>query len=184
MRAGNRVRSTVLVFASAALAACSEGAATSVPVSVREIGVLQLEGAAWFAQTQADNQSTGSSPIIWDHPPIAGAFTPPLVIELPDTVQVGQQVDVIVRTVLPDGCWRTDGQDVTQSGLTVEVTPHDAHSGAQICTMMMGIGEHRLRVAFATAGRGTVKVHGRLMRQANQSTTYEAVNAERSVIVR
>lgn len=184
MRSNICLGTSLLAFASAALVACGEGAAPSAPARVREVGVLQLEGPASLVHTQADNSSAGSGPITWDKPPMAGALTAPLVIELPDTVQVGRQVDVIVRTVLPDGCWRTDGQDVTQSGMVVEVTPHDAHSGAQVCTMMTGFGEHRLRVLFATAGVGTIRVHGRLMRRANQSTMYEAVNAERTVIVR
>ena len=148
----------------------------------RHVGVLQFRGGASFAS----DDSTGTAPpgpVTWAPLPTPGTITPLQTIELPDTVQVGQPVQVIVRTILPDGCWRTDGQDVSQTGNLVQVTPQDANSDAAICTQIFGYGAHTFSVTFATAGTGTIRVIGRRLVQGGQVTN-DPVTAERTVVVR
>src|SRR6476620_10004272 len=89
-----------LALTGVALGACGDGSPTTpAPDLDRRAGVLQLEGASLAAATDVAT----SGPIRWSLPPGTGTVTPPQVIELPDTVRVRQSVDVIVRTVLPDG---------------------------------------------------------------------------------
>ncbi|MFL5575668.1 MAG: hypothetical protein ACJ79S_06870 [Gemmatimonadaceae bacterium] len=187
MRASAPPRTTVAAFALAAVAGCGQATATRQdPALGRQIGVLQMVNSeATGADTSGgrSDSAVSSGPITWDRPPGPDVVTPLRVIELPDTVLVGQQVDVIVRTVLPDGCWRTDGESVRQSGLVVEVTPQDVRSDAQICPMIWSNGVHEFRVTFASRGTATVRVNGRLLRQGSQ-TTSEPVWAERSIVVR
>lgn len=53
-------------------------------------------------------------------------FAPPAV-EAPDTVDVGQPFDLIVRTYGSNGCWRAAGGDVKRAPGTIRVAPMDAN---------------------------------------------------------
>jgi hypothetical protein len=191
------------------LGACSADGAPAAPEQrpTREVGALQLQVTAGAggaptatAPTPAPSAPSGGRPespssgtggssanvgsptIEWTRPPQAGTINAPKVIEVADTVRVGQAVPIVVHTVLPDGCWRTDGEDVRQTGMTVEITPHDARSDAQVCTLIYAFGAHRTSATFTTPGTATIRVSGRLVREGTV-TTSEPIAAQRTITV-
>lgn len=169
----------------ATLAACDDATAPANDAQTRQPGVLQFElmGAGTAPVPRTADGDASSGVVRWSRPVEAGTITAPRVIEVADTVPVGQPVAIVVNTVLPDGCWRTDGEDVRQSGLTVDITPQDARSDAEVCTMIYGYGAHRVTATFATRGTATVRVTGRRVRQGDATRT-ETITAERTVVVR
>jgi hypothetical protein len=181
-------RRTALATAActAVLAACGETMSPGGLIATREIGVLQLQvsGApesSLGAGGGADDGATGT--VTWSVAPGPGTVTAPRVIEVADTVEVGQPVAITVHTVLPNGCWSGDGEDVRQTGLTVEITPRDMRSGADACAEIFGYAAHGARATFAERGTATIRVTGRRIRQGSTTLT-DTVTAERTVVVR
>jgi len=191
MRAAFTLRSSLTAAAASTvvlLGACREaaGPSTARDASGAEPGVLQLRVAAGATQSAAGGAVGGK--VEWSRAPGPGVVVAPDVIVVDDTVQAGRPARVTVNTVLPNGCWSVDGEDVRQSDLVLEITPRDrtaeGASGAPvICTMQYRWGAHAVNVTFAHEGVATIRVRGRLVEQGN-GTVDEPITAERTIVVR
>lgn len=92
-------------------------------------------------------------------PGIIAFYDDPVVVDVPDTVEVGAPFEVSVRTY-GGGCIRKDGTEVEEDGLRIQIRPYDIHSGASICTAELRLFDHRVTVSFGRAGVGEIQVHG------------------------
>ena len=97
--------------------------------------------------------------------PMAGE-SPPVVqarIEVPDTVQVGEAVNVEVVTLAPSACWREDGAEVNAEGNHVQITAWDRMEGPPEapCALLLGELPRQVEVSFPEAGQGTIALRGR-----------------------
>ncbi|MHB1224990.1 MAG: hypothetical protein ACYC2G_13260 [Gemmatimonadaceae bacterium] len=168
------------------LAACGETTSPRGGTAAREIGVLQLQvsgGPEGSLGASAGDDDGVTSTITWSVTPGSGTLTAPRVIEVADTVEAGRPVAITVHTVLPNGCWSGDGEDVRQTGLVVEITPQDARSDADACAEIFGYAAHHVTATFAERGTATIRVTGRRIRQGDIMST-DTVTAERAVVVR
>ena len=159
------------------LIACS--VTTGPDGSRRALGILQLES---FAPAPATAGGGPTGTITWNLPPGEHITYPPNVIDAPDTVTLGQTAPVTVYTIGPNGCWAADGLDVARSGRVVEITAWDRHSGAEVCTMVLGYLAHTTTVTFDQAGEWTIRLRGRRVRGGASPDL--SVTAERVVFVR
>ena len=131
--------------AALALAGCSDA------VGLSEEG-QELEGVVrWFAA-----ETTPALEPTW--PEDAS-----IVIEAPDTVQVGVPFDASVRTLGNSGCWEVARTDVENGPMLAEVTPvdRDRMSEGLVCTAVMVELVHALEVTFTAVGEAVIRVHGR-----------------------
>jgi hypothetical protein len=84
----------------------------------------------------------------------------PVVITLPDTVEVGESFSVSVRTY-GGGCTNLDRTEARSDGMNTDITPYDAHSGARICPDILKWFDHIATIAVQQPGRAQIRVHGR-----------------------
>lgn len=166
----------MVVVSMALLAGCSE---VTGPEGWRQPGVLLIAGWSGIAPVSA---GTGGE-VTWSAAPGDTDIAPPQVIGAPDTVSAGQAFEVVTHTVGPSGCWRADGQSVETDGRTVVLKPYDAHSGAEVCTMVLGFLPHRSTVVLIEPGEWTLKVEGRRLR-IGDDVWEEPIWAARTVVVR
>ncbi|MCI0437456.1 MAG: hypothetical protein L0271_28055 [Gemmatimonadetes bacterium] len=157
------------------LVACSDS--TGLDASRRTLGILQLEGGG--SASGAVNPTTA---IRWNPLPGEAVTYPPNVIEAPDTVIVGENFQITVYTVGPNGCWRADGIDVEKQGRVVGTTPWDRHSGAEVCTQVLSFLPHSTTTKLDETGEWTIRASGRRVR--GEGTSDLDVTAERTVFVR
>ena len=156
---------------------CSE--AMAPPESSRQLGVLQYEGLGLLnGPTVADPHH----PIRWSIEPGEYVTYAPNAIEAPDTVDAGASFRVSVHTIGPNGCWRAAGMDVARSGRTVEFTPWDEDSGAQVCTQILSVLRHGAPMALSEKGEWTLRARGRLVRRGEAPEM--PVTVERTIVVR
>ena len=185
MRHRRRVGNPSLACILLTLAACvgTEASAPSAD-SRRLLAVLQIETTSALPSNLSSRaQDTVTA---WT-PPIdaksASLFLPALVIEVSDTVRVGSAVSIVVNSIGESGCWQSDGGTLTQRGDSALIVAYDRHSGAQVCTMVWTDRlRHLFTTSFPSAGIGTIRVHGRRIRQGAPSVSLPVV-AQRTVVV-
>jgi len=169
----------------AALAACG-GVEASAPAmaSQRVPGALQLQSASALPASLSARAKSGNA--TWS-PPLdpteSRLLVPAEVIEVRDTVRVGEAVTIVVNTIGENGCWQADGGTLVQHADSAVISVFDRHSGAQVCTM---IWTDRLTHAFTTtfpqAGTGFIRASGRRIKDSDP--TYQTpVTAERAIVV-
>jgi hypothetical protein len=179
MMSGNvraRLRTAFIlgVFATA----CAESNTAPSDVGPRP-GVLQLEH---YNGVVTNVEGTADLAVRWTLDPV-NVVAPPRVIVVPDTVDAGAAFDVTVFTIGESGCWSAAGQEVTVSGRLVEMRPYDVHSGAEICTLVLGYLRHGAVLRLEERGEWVIRVHGRRARHGDDS--WEApVSVEKTVVVR
>jgi hypothetical protein len=158
--------------------ACAESNTEPLAAGPRP-GVLQLERY----EGAITNVGGGSDLAVrWTVDP-EGVVAPPRVIVVPDTVDSAVPFDVTVFTIGESGCWSAAGQEVTLSGRLVEIRPYDTHSGAEICTLVLGYLRHGAILRLDERGEWVIRVHGRRKRHGDEG--WEApVSVEKTVIVR
>lgn len=162
------------------LPACDDVATDPPAVDRRVLGALQLERP----EGQASEAAGPDTPVQWSVPPgERGTVVPPNVLVAPDTVRAGVPFTVTVHTIGVSGCWRADGQDVSVADGVATITPWDAHSGAEVCTEVLGYLPHQAQVTFATPGVAVVRVAGRRLRLGDR-TWEQPVSAQRTLVVR
>ncbi len=86
----------------------------------------------------------------------------PVVITVPDTVQAGVSFEVSVLTY-GGGCHSKGGTTIQIVGLSVDVTPYDIHSGAEVCTDILNMFDHRATLTLRESGVAEVRFHGKQM---------------------
>lgn len=181
-----RFAGTLLAGALLTLTGCgsSDSIAASALDAPRTVGALQLQSAA--ALPVALNSRTQAEGVTWT-PPIAPTETrilvPAQVIEVRDTVRVGEQVSIVVNTIGENGCWQSDGGTIAQRGDSAFVVAYDRHSGAQICTQLWTDRlAHQVTAVFPTPGTGVIRAQGRRIKD-NDPTYSTPVTAERKIVV-
>ena len=177
-----RISSPMLAVCAAALA-CADAPTTSSGQR-RTVGALQLEAAAGSRAAVAAAEVTADTAVRWSVPPgERGTITAPQPIVAPDTVSAGEPFAVAVHTIGENGCWSADGQELRVDGRTATIVPYDAHSGAEVCTEVLGYLPHQVTVTIPTPGLAVIRVDGRRVRQGDRSWEIP-VSAERTVVVR
>ena len=180
MYRSDRISPPLLVLCAAALA-CTGSPPTSSSGERRAVGALQLEVGAG---PRAAAAGTSDTAVHWSVPPgERGTATAPRPIVAPDTVSAGEPFEVTVHTIGENGCWRADGQELRVDGRTATIVPYDVHSGADVCTEVLGYLPHRATVTISTPGLAVIRVDGRRVRQGDRSWEIP-VRAERTVVVR
>jgi hypothetical protein len=164
-----------------ALAGCIEPSTAPEVLRSRSLGVLQLESSTPSEYARPANGAERWTPSLTE-----GGYLimPPIVIEAPDTVSAGEQVNITVRTIGQDGCWRADGGELAQRGDTITIQPYDRHSGAAVCTTAIAVSglPHFFSASFSSPGEAIIRVNGRRIRQHERG--YEIpVAVERTVTV-
>lgn len=185
MRHRRRVGNPSLACVLLTVAGCV-GTESSAPTvdALRLSAVLQIETTSALPSNLSSRaQDTVTA---WT-PPIdaksASLFLPALVIEVSDTVRVGSAVSIVVNSIGESGCWQSDGGTLTQRGDSALIVAYDRHSGAQVCTMVWTDRlRHLFTTSFPSAGIGTIRVHGRRIRQGAPSVSLPVV-AQRTVVV-
>jgi hypothetical protein len=144
-------------------------------------GVLQLESDRTLAR-EGGGDPDGS--VRWTVPPgERGTITAPRPIEAPNEVEAGKPFTATIHTIGQNGCWSAEGQNLTVEGNLAAVVPWDVHSGADVCTEVLGYLPHRVEITFTTPGRAVIRVDGRRARQGDR--TWELpVSAEKEISVR
>jgi len=186
MRFSSRLGSLLAIAgALSSLAGCSSDSSLAASLDNRvTVGALQLE--ATTALPASINERTQSPGITWA-PPIPADFSrllvPAQVIEVADTVRVGQSVPIVVNTIGENGCWQASGGGLTQRGDTAHITVHDRHSGATVCTMLWTDRlAHPFTTTFGAPGTGVIRVNGRRIRAGDRHFG-AAVVATRHVVI-
>lgn len=98
------------------------------------------------------------------------------VTQVPDSVRVGVPFEISVRTY-GDGCVTGNGTEVQRHGRSVDVRPYDVHSGAQVCTDVLRMFDHRATVMLETPGQADIRFHGM------ERPTDSVITVTRSVVV-
>lgn len=86
-----------------------------------------------------------------------------VILTIPETVYLGQEFTLTLRTIGADGCWRNDRTDVTLSSLAAAITPYDVRRTERgvDCTMAVVDLLHTANLTFDQAGLARVTVRGR-----------------------
>ncbi len=84
----------------------------------------------------------------------------PVVITVPDTVVAGRSFSVSVRTY-GGGCVGQEDTEVWSTGLSIDITPYDVHSGARICTDILKAFDHTATLTVMEPGTAQIRFHGR-----------------------
>lgn len=86
-----------------------------------------------------------------------------LDITMPDTVQVGQDFTVTVRTIGPTGCWEWYDTVVGVTDLTATIHPYDlVRSGGDLaCTQAIVEIMHTETLTFDQTGVAQIEIIGR-----------------------
>ncbi len=177
MRSGIGRLTLTGTIASVLLVACSEAVGPSSG-ETREISVLQF-----LVESAAQRESAGDPHISWDRPPGDGTTTAPSVIVSPDTVSVGEPFVVTVHSIGINSCWSADGQDVSEAGTAIDITPFDRFSGANACAEILSFLPHQVGIVVEQPGEWTIRAHGRRVR-ASDSSDPEPVVASRTFVAR
>ncbi|MBW3655143.1 MAG: hypothetical protein KY444_03495 [Gemmatimonadetes bacterium] len=82
-------------------------------------------------------------------------------IEVPATVQAGQDFTVTIQTSWPNGCAHEDGTEVQQGAASATVTPYDHVSEGGTCTHAPQRFTHVATLRFSQPGTAVVKIRGR-----------------------
>lgn len=84
-------------------------------------------------------------------------------VEVPDTVQAGEEFTVTVRTSGSNTCWRRDRTEVSVRGLTATVIPYDVEDRdrGEVCGAAVIEITHTAVVTFDEPGSALVDVRGR-----------------------
>jgi len=131
------------------------------------VGVLQLEGAGTVStQVWTEVGGEGTMPY-WTTEP-SGALVAPRVLLAPAEVVAGEVFEIRVYTIGTNGCWAADGHVIHQAEGVVEITPYDAHSGAEICTAVLSFLRHGVTLRLDSPGDWTIRVTGRRARFGNR----------------
>lgn len=156
-----------LACAVVVLAGCG-AAETSAPLTdgARSLGALQLEAANTLPASI--NERALSASVHWS-PPIdqlySRLFVAADVIEVADTVRVGEPVSINVNSIGENGCWVADGGTMTQSGDSILIAVYDRHSGAPACTQIWTDRlQHHFSATFHTPGTNVIRAFGRRLR--------------------
>jgi len=174
VRARLRIAFILGVFATA----CAESNTGPSDVGP-QTGVLQLER---YVGTITNVEGSTDGALRWTVDPV-DVVAPPRVIVVPDTVDLGAPFDVTVFTIGESGCWSAAGQEVSVSGRVVELRPYDVHSGAEICTLVLGYLRHGAILRLHEEGEWVIRVYGRRVRHGDDS--WEApVSVEKTIVVR
>jgi hypothetical protein len=99
-------------------------------------------------------------------------------IEVPTTVQVGQDFTVTIRTGWRNGCARQDGTEVRVQGASATITPYDRITEGAVCTQATQEFVHSATLRFAQPGTARLLIRGRATPNEGARTI------ERSVTVR
>lgn len=150
------------------------------PGARRAPGVLAISG--WIGNVPA-RVTNGGGDLNWDRRPGMDEISAPEILVAPDTVQVGQAFDVTAYTVGNGGCWRADGETVHIEGRVIVLKPYDAHSGSEVCTLILLFLPHRTSVVLTEAGEWTLRVQGRRLRMGD-TVSDEPITAEKTIIAR
>lgn len=89
-------------------------------------------------------------------------YDQPSVIEVPDTVRVGEDFQVSVRTY-GGGCVSQDTTEVAVADRLAQVVPYDLHSGEGVCPDVLRTFDHEAVVRFEDEGEAEVRVIGKRM---------------------
>ncbi len=101
----------------------------------------------------------------------------PIVVTVPDTVQVDVFFSVSVRTY-GTGCHSKGGTTIQIVGLSVDITPYDIHSGAQVCTDILNVFDHRATLTLRESGVAQITFHGKQMPEDSLITVVREVVVE------
>lgn len=185
-KAGTRLAGSLLAGSLVTLGGCTtaDSIAPLAADAPRTVGALQLQSSA--ALPVALNSRAQSSGVTWT-PPISPTevrlLVPAQVIEVRDTVRVGEQVSIVVNTIGENGCWQADGGTLAQRGDSAFVVAYDRHSGAQICTQLWTDRlAHQVTTVFPTPGTGVIRAQGRRIKD-NDPAYSVPVTAERTIVV-
>lgn len=144
----------------------------------REVGIIGTEGAGLFrSEAVSRDRAAGAG---------GGESQDPLalpVLEAPDTVAAGASVEITVRTLGPNGCWREDGATVSSSAFEIEIVPYDRVAG-QNCTDAVRRLARRVIVRFDEPGEAVLRVTGRIVSWPAGEQTERLDSIERSIVVR
>jgi hypothetical protein len=92
---------------------------------------------------------------------IAGLAENAPEIELPATVQAGEDFSVSIITVWRNGCARMDRTDVEMDGASVTITPRDIISDGRTCTQAPQQFIHTATLSLPEPGTAQVVIRGR-----------------------
>ena len=87
-------------------------------------------------------------------------YDQPIVIDLPDTVQVGVPFVVSIQTY-GGGCLSEGPTKIRVRGLLIDVTPYDIHNGAEACEDILNMFPHETTLALPTPGLAQFLFYGR-----------------------
>jgi hypothetical protein len=103
-------------------------------------------------------------------------------LELPDTVEAGEEFAIVIRSWGPDGCWSAAGTDVSQEQLTVSLIAYDKKTGDGYCTMEPVRLSRTIKAKFSQAGSGVVTLTGRRIYETGEMP--ETVSVQRTVVIK
>lgn len=123
---------------------------------------------------------TSTGPDLGDEVEVLGVVRfheEPVLVQAPDTVDVGQSFTVSVRT-WGGGCVSKGPTRVSREGSSVRIEPIDIEVVAEVCTAELLSFMHTADVTLESPGEVTLKIVGRRL-PADEVTTLE-----RTVVVR
>ena len=110
---------------------------------------------------------------------IQGLSTESPEIEIPGTVQAGEDFTVTVRTGWSNGCARMDTVEVREEGpAAVTLTPYDIITHGEVCTLEPRTFTHTATVRFSEAGTAEVTIRGRSSRDSGVISVQRAVTVQ------
>jgi hypothetical protein len=92
---------------------------------------------------------------------IAGLAEAAPEIEIPATVQAGEEFSVTIITVWRNGCARMDRTDVEVDGANATITPWDVIRDGAMCSQEPRQFNHTATLSFSEPGTSQVVVRGR-----------------------
>ena len=83
----------------------------------------------------------------------------PIGITVPDTVSVGENFLVSVKTY-GNGCVYEDATEVNTAGLSADITPYDRHRVGVNCPDLLREHDHTAVLSLQQPGTATISFHG------------------------
>ncbi len=100
-------------------------------------------------------------------------------IEIPETVQAGEDFTVTIRTGWHNGCARMDTVEVTEEGpAAVTLTPYDIITNGGHCTQQTQTFVHTATLRFSEPGTAQVTIRGRSSGNSGVISVQRAVTVE------
>ena len=99
-------------------------------------------------------------------------------IEVPTTVQAGQDFTVTIQTGWRNGCARKDKTDVQAQGMSATVTPYDRVTEGATCTQAPQQFTHTATLRFSQPGTAKVRIRGRASRDSQVQTVERTVTVQ------